>query len=412
MSYIWEFFEKANELAYVSDIDSYEILYMNPIALEAYGVSSLNELKGRRCYEVFYGNDSPCTICHSGRLQEGKYLKRKQFNQLLNRYFLFMDTIVLENGRRCRFTLGIDINEYENTKHEDMEARINEGIKYAICEPEPDISIHIILEFLGKTLNAERTYIIEKNEMCGDNNTYEWADVNKILKKDNFPNVYGDPVQYANLKRQNIHSSVVVPLYDDGQIIGFYGIDNPLRQDLGYMRNTLQFVGCFIGSMLKRRDTMKQLCKMSLFDQLTKLGNRYAMDEYVADIEGGRSLGVAYCDITGLKIINDTMGHKAGDALICRASESLKSVLGDYGLFRIGGDELLALCVDIEQDVFKERVTLLREKAAQNSVNLAVGAVWETQYREEPQRLINEAEKLMYKEKSEYYRRSGIDRRR
>ena len=157
---------------------------------------------------------------------------------------------------------------------------------------------------------------------------------------------------------------------------------------------------------------MNQLCEMSLFDQLTKLGNRHALDAYIANILKNSNLGVVYCDITGLKMTNDTLGHKMGDELICRAFESLKSVLGDYRLFRIGGDELLALCVDIEEDTLQDRVALLRENVAQNSVNLAVGVVWEAQYGDNLQHLMSEAERLMYKEKSEYYQRMGIDRRR
>lgn len=167
MSCLWNYFDNADELAYVSDMDSYEILYMNHSALEAYGVSSVDAFKGRHCYEVLYGNNSPCVICHSERLREGKYLKQKFFNPFLDRYFLLMDTIVRKNGIRCRFELAIDISEYENTGREDIEARINEGIRYAICEPDPNTSIHIILEFLGKALNAERAYIFERSASGG-----------------------------------------------------------------------------------------------------------------------------------------------------------------------------------------------------------------------------------------------------
>ena len=441
MNCLWNFFENADELAYVSDMDSYEILYMNHSTLEAYGVSSVDAFKGRHCYEVLYGNNSPCVICHSERLREGKYLKQKFFNPLLDRYFLLMDTIVRKNGIRCRFELAIDISEYENTRREDIEARINEGIRYAICEPDPNTSIHIILEFLGKALNAERAYIVERSASGGKKHTYVWAVTDLILEGNGSQNPsgeilengycffsknpnsificddvekmrYSSPSQYRVLKRQNIHSIVIVPLYDGCRIIGFYGIDNPPKQDLNCIRNMFQIVGGFISSMLKRRDIMGQLSEMSLSDQLTLLGNRYAMNEYIAGIKNAKSLGVVFCDITGLKIINDTMGHKAGDELICRTVECLKYALGDYGLFRIGGDELLALCVNIEENILQERITLLREKAAQNSVNLAVGAVWEAQCRDNLQGLIDKAEKLMYKEKREYYQRTGIDRRR
>ncbi len=117
-----------------------------------------------------------------------------------------------------------------------------------------DRTIEVILEYIGKALNAERTYIFEKNENDGDNNTYEWVANGITPEKDNLQNVppevcanwyrkFGenkkiviedleeireeDPLQYENLKRQDIHSLVVLPLYSDKTIIGFYGVDNP-----------------------------------------------------------------------------------------------------------------------------------------------------------------------------------------
>ena len=57
-----------------------------------------------------------------------------------------------------------------------------------------------------------------------------------------------DPLQYENLKRQNIHSLVVVPLYDDGKVIAFYGVDNPPPPSLEYASNMLQIMGHFLVS--------------------------------------------------------------------------------------------------------------------------------------------------------------------
>ena len=50
---------------------------------------------------------------------------------------------------------------------------------------------------------------------------------------------------------------------------------------------------------------MSQLENMSYKDQLTKLGNRFAMEKYINEIDAEKSIGVVYCDITGLKRVND-----------------------------------------------------------------------------------------------------------
>lgn len=439
-----EFFKNANEMAYVSDMDSYEILYMNHKAMKTYGISSVDELKGKKCYEVFYGNSAPCATCNNEKLLEGEFIEWKYFNPMLDKNYLFMDTMASEDGHRCRFELAVDISENEDSRHmldrhEGLENRINVNIKHATCEPYPDKSIDIILEFLGKELRGERAYVFEKNSMGGDDNTYEWTAAGVTPEKENLQNVppevcanwyryfnenknimyddiekirYEDPLVYETLKNQDIHSIVVVPLYDDYRVLGFYGIDNPPKQNLEDTLNMLQILGYFISSMLKRRDMMNQLREMSLSDQLTKLGNRHAMEEYIDNIQGNCGIGIVYCDITGLKRTNDTLGHKMGDQLICHAAESLKSAFGDYGLFRIGGDELLAICVDIDEKTLQSRIELLRKKAVENSVNLAIGAIWEEPFESDFQKLMSAAEQLMYQEKNEYYRAAGIDRRR
>ena len=72
-----------------------------------------------------------------------------------------------------------------------------------------------------------------------------------------------DPLQYENLKRQNVHSLVVVPLYNGEKIIGFYGVDNPPVKSLEYASNMLQTAAYFIVSSLKQRNLVRELQKRS-----------------------------------------------------------------------------------------------------------------------------------------------------
>ena len=59
---IWHFFENMNEYVYVTDIETYEMIYMNRKTLEAYGLKSLDEIKGRKCYEILQKSSIPCGI--------------------------------------------------------------------------------------------------------------------------------------------------------------------------------------------------------------------------------------------------------------------------------------------------------------------------------------------------------------
>ncbi len=316
---------------------------------------------------------------------------------------------------------------------------MNEALRIALQASSPDESINILLEYLGKALNGDRTYIFERNEKGGDDNTYEWTASGVTPEKDNLQDLPPDvcaswyrmfrknkhiiidklediqeeePVQYEILKRQNIHSLVVVPLYDDDKVIAFYGVDNPPGKYVEYASNMLQIMGHFIISVLRRRNLVRQLQEMSYLDQLTRFGNRHAMDERIADIRPGESIGAVYCDVTGLKQVNDTEGHKAGDRLILRACDCLREVFGDQSLFRIGGDEFLVLCARMGEKELAERVESLKRVLREHSVILAVGVSWVADGAGKMDELLSVSESRMYKDKSIHYRTLRIDRRK
>lgn len=173
---------------------------------------------------------------------------------------------------------------------QNLEAIINEGLRAALSEETPDQSLEVLLEYLGKALNGERTYIFEKNQSGGDDNTYEWTAEGVTPERENLQNVPSEvcavwyrnfrigrhivienledtrednALLYETLKRQSIHSLVVVPLYDDEKIIGFYGVDNPPAKLLEYASNMLQTAAYFIVSSLKRRNLVRELQKRS-----------------------------------------------------------------------------------------------------------------------------------------------------
>ena len=176
---------------------------------------------------------------------------------------------------------------------QNLEAIINEGLRVALLEETPDQSLGVLLEHLGKALNGERTYIFEQNKSGGDDNTYEWVADGVEPEQENLQNVppevcagwyrnfsvgghiviediesirESEPLQYENLKRQGIHSLVVVPLYDGKKIIGFYGVDNPPVKSLAYASNMLQTAAYFIVSSLKRRNLFRELQKRSYLE--------------------------------------------------------------------------------------------------------------------------------------------------
>ena len=106
--------------------------------------------------------------------------------------------------------------------------------------------------------------------------------------------------------------------------------------------------------------------EMALIDSLTGIGNRRAYEsERDSIISGEKSyskLIVASLDVNDLKLVNDSIGHAAGDYLIRSAANILSDLVRGCGsIFRIGGDEFCALLYDIDELDFEARLHDVRE---------------------------------------------------
>ncbi|MFW8592160.1 GGDEF domain-containing protein [Glaciecola sp. 2405UD65-10] len=92
---------------------------------------------------------------------------------------------------------------------------------------------------------------------------------------------------------------------------------------------------------LKRVDFDKHQY-LSRIDVMTQLGNRFALNESVTNLE--EFYVVVYVDLDGLKMVNDKKGHQEGDKLIIKTANLMKQSLSAYGgVYRSGGDEFIAL---------------------------------------------------------------------
>ena len=157
-----------------------------------------------------------------------------------------------------------------------------------------------------------------------------------------------------------------------------------------------------------------ELEKLANTDALTGLYNeRYLSERLKRNGKLHKKFAMFYLDLDRFKPVNDTYGHDMGDRLLKAVSRRLCKCIRktDYA-FRIGGDELLALCAGIEHAALMERIGLLKECMKQNNVNMAVGEIWREKYQTGLDTLLQESEKRMYADKAAYYKRTGIDRRK
>ena len=435
---IWEFYEELNEIVYVADMDSHELVYMNRLARELYGLQSMEEIKGKKCHEVISDSSNPCAACNNKRLETGCFLEEACYRPVIGKELLLKNTVLEADGRKYRFELAVNIGEWSGLekKYELNEAMINEGLRIALAAPTPEKSIEVLMEYIGQYFESERAYIFEELENGICRNTYEWCAGGVASQKEKLQNVpvevvslwykrflngksvivsnvekirEKDPDVYEYLKPQNIKSLVVSPLISEKEIIGFYGVDNPPEKFLSHITHMLQILGYFLVSVLRLRNLVRRLEELCFQDQLTGLGNRHAMDDAVSKADPEKSCGILYCDVMGLKRENDSMGHGAGDALLIRASECLRRAFGDYALFRVGGDEFLVLWEGISREELQEKVEAMKADMYRSNALMALGFVWRRDGKENMDTLIAEADRQMYADKMEWYtKRSDI----
>ncbi len=168
----------------------------------------------------------------------------------------------------------------------------------------------------------------------------------------------------------------------------------------------------------KRRE--ENLIKISMTDELTWLFNRRSYDEDLKELRKGRladTFVLFSIDINGLKKVNDTKGHAAGDELIKGAANCLTLAVGNKGkAYRTGGDEFMIISYMENPDELRDSIKAKTKDWKGHyteELNLAVGYA---SLSENPDASIDDLEHLadtrMYEDKSEFYRKSGNDRRR
>ncbi len=168
----------------------------------------------------------------------------------------------------------------------------------------------------------------------------------------------------------------------------------------------------------KRRE--ENLIRISMTDEMTRLFNRRSYDEDLQELRKGQlaeNFVLFSIDINGLKKANDTRGHAAGDELIKGAANCLTMTVGNEGkAYRTGGDEFMVISyMENPMDLFDaiKKQTKEWKGLYTSELNLAVGYA---ALKENPNASIDDLEHLadtrMYEDKSEFYSKSGNDRRR
>lgn len=146
-------------------------------------------------------------------------------------------------------------------------------------------------------------------------------------------------------------------------------------------------------------------------DALTGLPNRRLLGDrlkqaIVHSQRNQKKLAVCFIDLDGFKTVNDTLGHAAGDTLLCEVSQRLKSMLrGEDTVARVGGDEFVLLVGDLIGDgdiepLLERILQSLQEPVALNAqqarVSASIGITLHPTDPGTPDELLQHADEAMY----------------
>lgn len=163
--------------------------------------------------------------------------------------------------------------------------------------------------------------------------------------------------------------------------------------------------------LVVEQEKSKSFKSMANTDSMTGVRNKHAfsdaehsLNRMIAEKEIEK-LAVVICDINGLKHVNDTLGHAAGDKLIKDASDLICEYFTHGAVYRIGGDEFAVLLQDKGYDTMKEVISDMNRQMEENistgDVVISIGyAVLEDQD-SQLHDIFERADRMMYDRKKE-----------
>lgn len=226
--------ESMDEAVYVSDVDTYELYYLNEAGRKLTGVY---DYKGCKCYEILQGKDKPCSFCTNGQLCKDKFLVWEMENEFLKKHFLLKDKLILWKGKLARVEIAFDITEKEiisQTIQQKLTSKRTMLDIYNMLTSDQGIqkAMPEALKLIGGFLGCERAYIrIGSSKECECKVEYEWC---------------------AKEMRQINGQTIIVPLVYHDRTIGFVGVDGSKKEEDA--QKFLKAIAHFLGYCIEKEE--------------------------------------------------------------------------------------------------------------------------------------------------------------
>lgn len=313
-----------------------------------------------------------------------------------------------------------------------------------------------LLDMLEQVTRLESTYLTTIDFQRAVQHVLYAKNTRKMQIPEGLTVPWGDTLCYRALKEGRMFTADVQGCWGDSEAAAALGIQTyvsmPVRLSDGAIYGTLcaasseraklppetekmlQLFAGLIAQQVEREQLLEelqrkneQLSAMALLDPLTGVPNRRALFEELERLQArarrsDTMVMVAFIDLDGFKLINDTHGHELGDALLCAIANQLRAAMRDSDfLSRFGGDEF----VFVGPGPFRgqdanEAILGLRQRLQQATVcripisehrtleyeGASVGVVCSDPGQGKPDAAIRQADQAMYQVK--YERRNAL----
>lgn len=228
----------------------------------------------------------------------------------------------------------------------------------------------------------------------------------------------------CNVKKIGIHDTLAVTGYIIFMVAGAL-VEAEYSIGTTYVAVTIADIFIFVmlqnEIIAREKRNVEKWIKKSNTDELTGFYNRHAYEEELDTLEiVGPASDFVYVsiDVNALKVVNDSLGHSAGDELLIGVAKCLEQCFGSYGkIYRIGGDEFVALIYADQHQmeaIEHELKQVMDSWSGDHSSSLTVsyGYVTMNEVGDMPVRqMAILADKRMYEAKTRYYKSTGTERR-
>jgi len=422
------------------------ILWANKAYRKATGLS-LEQLKGKKCY-IVWGLSQMCRNCPVTRsLQTGEYAEAELTPDNQNHWPVTQGSwltsavpVRAENGQLVGIIENaVSISQQKNAEkalkivHAELEKKIqqrtrdladsNEQLKKEI---EGRKQVEEALRESERRYKRERDYmenlfqnsadpiaifneygrIIRWNKRAAEWSGYDFDEIQGM----HFSVFHADQAamegMLAELREQDaIHEYEISLVLKNGRTtpcsISVSKIYDEKHRLIGSVN--------IIRDLTEWKKAQQKLEEVSYFDALTGLYNRTFFEEEMRRLADDRycPIGLLVCDIDGLKLINDTLGHGKGDELVSAVGRILKQCFrGSDIAARVGGDEFAVILPNSGKEVVQgcsDRVRLqvahFNNQAESIGLSLSVGYAVEDKPPLDMNALFKRADDAMYKEK-------------